>query len=101
MRGICDLVDLPATEPFLRDVFTDVARMTLGPWVHFGGDEVLVMQPEEFGRFVVLCQEIIAGAGKTPVAWQEAGRSAHGLDPLPPRPLRAGFGMVGRCCLLG
>ena len=71
-------IDLPATEPFLRDVFTDVARMTLGPWVHFGGDEVLVMQPEEFGRFVVLCQEIIAGAGKMPVAWQEAAGSAHG-----------------------
>ncbi|MEV0894229.1 family 20 glycosylhydrolase [Promicromonospora sp. NPDC050262] len=70
--------DLPTTEPFLRDVFTDVARMTLGPWVHFGGDEVLVMQPEEFGRFVVLCQEIIAGAGKIPVAWQEAAGSAHG-----------------------
>ncbi|MFI2365818.1 family 20 glycosylhydrolase [Promicromonospora sp. NPDC019610] len=70
--------DLPTTEPFLRDVFTDVARMTLGPWVHFGGDEVLVMQPEEFGRFVVLCQQIIAGAGKIPVAWQEAAGSAHG-----------------------
>ncbi|MFI9486891.1 family 20 glycosylhydrolase [Promicromonospora sp. NPDC052451] len=71
-------LDLPATEPFLRDVFTDVARMTLGPWVHFGGDEVLVMQPEEFGRFVVLCQEIVTAAGKTPVAWQEAAGSAHG-----------------------
>lgn len=71
-------IDLPATEPFLRDVFTDVARMTLGPWVHFGGDEVLVMRPEEFGRFVELCQEIVAGAGKTPVAWQEAAGSAHG-----------------------
>ena len=70
--------DLPTTEPFLRDVFTDVARMTLGPWVHFGGDEVLVMRSEEFGRFVVLCQEIITGAGKTPVAWQEAAGSAHG-----------------------
>jgi len=71
-------IDVPATEPFLRDVFSDVARMTLGPWVHFGGDEVLVMQPDEFGRFVALCQEIITGAGKTPVAWQEAAGSAHG-----------------------
>lgn len=69
---------LPGTEPFLRDVFTDVARMTLGPWVHFGGDEVLTIRPAEFGRFVVLCQEIIAGAGKVPVAWQEAAGSAHG-----------------------
>lgn len=71
-------IDLPATEPFLRDVFTDVARMTLGPWVHFGGDEVLTMGAEEFGRFVVLCQEIVTGSGKIPVAWQEAAGSAHG-----------------------
>lgn len=71
-------IGLPATEPFLRDVFTDVARMTLGPWVHFGGDEVLTMGAEEFGRFVVLCQEIIAESGKIPVAWQEAAGSAHG-----------------------
>ncbi|WP_275006334.1 family 20 glycosylhydrolase [Promicromonospora iranensis] len=71
-------IDLPATEPFLRDVFTDVARMTLGPWVHFGGDEVHTMEPEEFGRFVTLCQEIVTGAGKTPVAWQEAAGAAHG-----------------------
>ncbi|MEU4362290.1 family 20 glycosylhydrolase [Promicromonospora sp. NPDC023987] len=71
-------IDLPSTEPFLRDVFTDVARMTLGPWVHFGADEVLTMQPEEFGRFITLCQEIVTGAGKTPVGWQEAAGSAHG-----------------------
>ncbi|WP_369369774.1 family 20 glycosylhydrolase [Promicromonospora sp. Populi] len=70
--------ELPSTEPFLRDVFTDVARMTLGPWVHFGGDEVLTIRPDEFGRFVVLCQEIISGAGKIPVAWQEGAGSAHG-----------------------
>jgi hexosaminidase len=71
-------IDLPGTEPFLRDVFTDVARMTLGPWVHFGGDEVLTMEADEFGRFVVLCQEIITGAGKIPVAWQEAAGSPDG-----------------------
>jgi hexosaminidase len=71
-------IDLPATEPFLRDVFTDVARMTLGPWVHFGADEVLTMRPDEFGRFITLCQEIVVAAGKTPVAWQEAAGSAHG-----------------------
>lgn len=78
--------DLPATEPFLRDVFTDVARMTLGPWVHFGGDEVLMMEADEFGRFVVLCQELIAEAGKIPVAWQEAAGSADGEGPALVRP---------------
>ncbi|WP_125778425.1 family 20 glycosylhydrolase [Antribacter gilvus] len=71
-------LDLPATEPFLRDVFTDVAAQTLGPWVHFGGDEVLTMAPDEYAGFVSLCQEIITEAGKTPVAWQEAAGVAHG-----------------------
>jgi len=78
--------DLPATEPFLRDVFTDVARMTLGPWVHFGGDEVLTMQADEFGRFVALCQELIAEAGKTAVAWQEAAGPADDEAPDLVRP---------------
>jgi hexosaminidase len=75
-------LDLPDTEPFLRDVFTDVARMTLGPWVHFGADEVLTMQPDEFGGFIRLCQEIVTSAGKTPVAWQEAA----GEGPVLARP---------------
>jgi hexosaminidase len=86
---------LPATEPFLRDVFTDVARMTLGPWVHFGGDEVLTMQADEFGRFVVLCQEIIAESGKTPVAWQEAAGSAHGVHSTAAAPAGEGTASDG------
>lgn len=71
-------LDLPATEPFLRDVLTDVAAMTDGPWVHVGGDEVLTMAPEEYAGFVRLAQSILVDAGKTPVAWQEAGGAAHG-----------------------
>ncbi|GAA1860705.1 family 20 glycosylhydrolase [Myceligenerans crystallogenes] len=69
---------LPATEPFLRDVLGDVARMTRGPWVHFGGDEVHTMPPGEYREFVRLCQEIVGAAGKTPAAWQEAAGAGHG-----------------------
>lgn len=67
--------DLPATEPFLRDVFTDLAHVTDGEHVHFGGDEVLTMEPDEYARFVELCERIIREAGKTPVAWQEAAKA--------------------------
>ncbi|MBE1874617.1 family 20 glycosylhydrolase [Myceligenerans pegani] len=71
-------LDLPATEPFLRDVLGDVARMTHGEWVHFGGDEVHRMETEEYLGFVELCQEIVASSGKTPAAWQEAAGAGHG-----------------------
>jgi len=67
--------DLPATEPFLRDVFTDLARATDGEHVHFGGDEVLKMEPAEYARFVELCERLVVEAGKTPVAWQEAAKA--------------------------
>ncbi|WP_136518681.1 family 20 glycosylhydrolase [Cellulomonas telluris] len=72
--------DLPATRPFLEDVFADVARMTPGEHVHVGGDEVLTMEPEEYARLVRTALEAVTAHGKTPVGWQEL---AHVPD-LPP-----------------
>jgi hexosaminidase len=66
--------DSPATEPFLRDVLGDVARMTRGPYVHVGGDEVLTMDSAEYARFVELACRVVREAGKTPVLWQEGAR---------------------------
>jgi hexosaminidase len=66
--------DNAATEPFLRDVLTDVARVTAGPYVHVGGDEVHTMEPGEYARFVDLACRIVREAGKTPVMWQEGAR---------------------------
>jgi hexosaminidase len=71
--------DNPATEPFLRDVIGDVARMTDGPWVHVGGDEVHTMEVEEFAKFVELAGRIVREHGKTPVFWQEGARGP--VDP--------------------
>jgi len=68
-------IDLPSTEPFLRDVFTDLARATDGEHVHLGGDEVLKMEPAEYARFVELCERIVLEAGKKPVAWQEVAKA--------------------------
>ncbi|MCA5892937.1 beta-N-acetylhexosaminidase [Isoptericola sp. NEAU-Y5] len=66
--------DNPATEPFLRDVIGDLARMTDGEWVHVGGDEVHTMEYDEFARFVELAGRIVREHGKTPVFWQEGAR---------------------------
>jgi hexosaminidase len=63
--------DLPATEPFLRDVFGDVAAVTPGEYVHIGGDEVHTMERDEYARLVRMASDAVRAAGKKVVGWQE------------------------------
>ncbi|MGW6131057.1 family 20 glycosylhydrolase [Cellulomonas sp. NPDC055163] len=67
--------DLPTTEPFLRDVLTDVAAMTPGPYVHVGGDEVHTMERAEYAQLVETAARIVEGQGKTVVGWQEVAKA--------------------------
>ncbi|MGO1838095.1 MAG: family 20 glycosylhydrolase [Candidatus Microbacterium stercoravium] len=67
--------DAPGTEPLLRDVFGEVAAMTPGPYLHFGGDEALGTAPDDYRAMVSLAARIVADTGKTPVAWHEAGEA--------------------------
>uniref|UniRef100_UPI003F509996 family 20 glycosylhydrolase n=1 Tax=Microbacterium chionoecetis TaxID=3153754 RepID=UPI003F509996 len=67
-----------ATYDFVADVFGELAAMTPGPYLHFGGDESLSTTDEDFAVFVARTSQIIADLGKTPVAWHEAG-AATGL----------------------
>ncbi|MFC8681158.1 family 20 glycosylhydrolase [Microbacterium ureisolvens] len=62
-----------ATYDFVADVFGELAAMTPGPYLHFGGDESLSTSDEDFALFVARVSEIVADLGKTPVAWHEAG----------------------------
>ncbi len=63
--------DLPATEPFVRDVFGDVARMTAGRYVHVGGDEVFTMDADEYAALVTIALDAVRAGGKEVVGWQE------------------------------
>ncbi|MEV5043021.1 family 20 glycosylhydrolase [Microbacterium sp. LMI1x-1-1.1] len=69
-----------ATYAFVRDVFAELAGLTPGPWLHFGGDESHGTTPEDFANFVTRASAVIADLGKTPIAWHEAGAVA-GLAP--------------------
>ncbi|GAA3509071.1 family 20 glycosylhydrolase [Georgenia daeguensis] len=62
----------PATLPFVRDVFTELAELTPGPYVHGGGDEVDTITEQDYADFVGALGEVVAGTGKTLVVWQEA-----------------------------
>ncbi len=69
-----------ATYAFVADVFAELAELTPGPYLHFGGDEALGTDPDDFAEFVARTSAIVVGLGKTPIAWHEAGRVA-GLAP--------------------
>ncbi|MFE5409240.1 beta-N-acetylhexosaminidase [Microbacterium sp. NPDC056569] len=69
-----------ATYDFVADVFGELAAMTPGPYLHFGGDESLSTTDEDFAVFVARASAIIADLGKTPVAWHEAGAAADVAD---------------------
>ena len=66
------------TYDFLADVLGEVAALTPGPLVHVGGDECLGTDPADFAYFMERVTTLVAGLGKTPVVWHEAG-AAEGL----------------------
>ncbi|WP_052226283.1 family 20 glycosylhydrolase [Microbacterium mangrovi] len=72
--------DDPEVDRFLSDVFTELARITPGPYLHVGGDECHGTDPADYAVFLEKVTAIVAATGKTPVAWHEAGAAA-GLHP--------------------
>ncbi|GAA3442090.1 beta-N-acetylhexosaminidase [Planomonospora venezuelensis] len=68
-------VGTPAVDRFVADVVGELARMTPGPYLHIGGDEVSELAPERYDRFVERAQELVGAAGKRAVGWQEIGGS--------------------------
>ena len=88
----------PATAPFITSVFTELAAMTPGPYIHLGGDEAFATSREDYAAMVRLAVTAIRDAGKTPVGWEEivdAGIDGphvvqHWLDPL--KAVRAAHG---------
>nr|BEK64298.1 beta-N-acetylhexosaminidase [Kitasatospora purpeofusca] len=64
---------------FTRDVVTELARLTPGPYLHLGGDEVKGMAPAEYAEFVRRVGEQVRAAGKTPVGWNQAAPGGIGL----------------------
>lgn len=62
-----------ATWDFLRDVLTELAELTPGPFLHVGGDECLGTAQADFDAFIERVTALTTELGKTPITWHEAG----------------------------
>ncbi|APF35278.1 family 20 glycosylhydrolase [Microbacterium paludicola] len=69
-------IGAPETDAFVDDILTELAELTPGPYLHFGGDEAHGTPAADFAAFVARTSRVIADLGKTPIAWHEAGVAA-------------------------
>ncbi|WP_433048704.1 beta-N-acetylhexosaminidase [Dactylosporangium sp. CS-033363] len=61
------------TYDFVRDVLTEVAALTPGPYLHIGGDEAQSTTTEDYLAFLDRVQPIVGELGKTVVGWHQIG----------------------------
>ncbi len=61
----------PNTLRLFRDVISEVAAITPGPYVHIGGDETVAMPLTEYNLFVKEIQKAVKENGKTAIGWDE------------------------------
>ncbi len=69
----------PDTWRMVTDVWTEVAALTPGPWLHLGGDEAVGTPEPEYIEFMQSLDEHIRSLGKVSLGWDEAAIAA-----LPP-----------------
>lgn len=67
---------LPATKEFFRTVFGQLAEMTPGPYLNFGGDEAAGMSESDYAAYLAMVKDIIRDSGKTPIGWNETAAHA-------------------------
>ncbi|WP_160318925.1 family 20 glycosylhydrolase [Arthrobacter sp. ERGS1:01] len=62
----------PATWNFLTHVYTQIAAMTPGKYIHVGGDESHATPHDDYVNFITKTVKIIHDLGKQPIGWNEA-----------------------------
>ena len=63
------------TYQFITDVFSELAALTPGPYMHIGGDESHVTKLVDYIPFVNRVQTIVGALGKQVIGWDEIALS--------------------------
>lgn len=67
--------DKESVYQFVDAVVRELAAMTPGRYLHIGGDEVEVLNRQQYVHFVERVQRIVNKHGKTMVGWEEVGKA--------------------------
>ena len=67
--------DKEITYTFIKDVLTELAALTPGPYLHIGGDESHATEKEDYLKFVNRVQGIVRETGKEMIGWDETASS--------------------------
>jgi hexosaminidase len=62
----------PSTYRFVDSATKAAAEATPGPLLHLGGDEAQALNLSQYNGYLKRAQDVVAGTGRTPVAWAEA-----------------------------
>jgi hexosaminidase len=67
--------DREETYRLIEDVVREIAALTPGEYFHMGGDEVEMLNDEQYVHFVERVQDIVTRAGKRMVGWEEVSKA--------------------------
>ncbi len=59
------------TYKFVDDVIRELSNITLGVYIHIGGDESRKTQEDEYISFINKTRDIVKSYGKEPIGWDE------------------------------
>ncbi|MFB6394056.1 beta-N-acetylhexosaminidase [Polymorphospora sp. 2-325] len=65
------------TYDFLHDVFTEIAALTPGPYLHIGGDEAFKVPADDYATFMAKTQPLVVATGKTVMGWHQLAVTTH------------------------
>jgi hexosaminidase len=69
------------TYAFVRDVLTELAAITPGPYLHLGGDEADATPPSQYAAFLNRVQPMVVATGKAVAGWHQIGAGAVAHSP--------------------
>ncbi|GIF72588.1 family 20 glycosylhydrolase [Asanoa siamensis] len=65
------------TYTFVRQVLTELAALTPGPYLHLGGDEAHSTSAADYRTFMNRVQPFAGALGKTVMGWHQIGQADH------------------------
>lgn len=65
--------DNPELLPVIKDILAKLSDMTIGPYIHIGGDEAKSTSERDYRAFINEIADFVSAEGKLVMGWEEMG----------------------------